>query len=146
MARQYFYEVKECPLSDNLHNAVHNAIVNAVMAFFNFDTMRWEWKKVRKRIRAWKVPVAFRNKYVFTAFIFIAWMLFFDQNNFFVQMERYDALRDAKNKAEYYLEETEIAKQQLNELLTNDRTLEKFAREKYYMKKANEDVFVIVND
>ena len=108
--------------------------------------MRFEWKNVRRRIRTWKVPAIFRNKFVFTGFVFLIWMLFFDQNNVFVQMDRWHALRDAEGKADYYKEETEIARQQLNELLTNEHTLEKFAREKYYMKKPNEDVFVIVND
>lgn len=116
------------------------------MAFFNFDTMRFEWKKVRRRIRLWKVPAAFRNKYVFTGFVFIVWMMFFDQNNVIVQMGRLHALQDARSKAEYFKAETEVAKQQLNELMTNERTLEKFAREQYYMKKPNEDVFVIVKD
>ncbi|MBK7108785.1 MAG: septum formation initiator family protein [Bacteroidetes bacterium] len=86
----------------------------------------------------------FRNKFVFTGFVFIIWMSFFDQNNLLVQIDRLQALNEAKGKADYYLEETEVAKQQLKELLTNEQTLEKFAREKYYMKKPNEDVFVIV--
>jgi cell division protein FtsB len=59
-------------------------------------------------------------------------------------MERYRALQDARQKMEYYQEETIKTAELLDELMTNDVTLEKFAREKYYMKKPNEDVFVIV--
>ncbi len=114
------------------------------MAINNFDVMKFEWQTIRKRIRAWKVPAMFRNKFVFTGFVFIIWMSFFDQNNVLVQLDRLQALNEAKGKADYYLEETEVAKQELKELLTNEQTLEKFAREKYYMKKPNEDVFVIV--
>lgn len=109
-----------------------------------FNTVKFNRSKLRNRIRTWKVPAVFRNKFVFTGFVFVIWMAFFDQNNLLVQTERLRALHEAESKAEYYLEETEIARKQLNELLTNEQTLEKFAREKYYMKKPNEDVFVIM--
>jgi cell division protein DivIC len=98
----------------------------------------------RNKLRKWRVPSFLLNKYVFTTFIFLIWMIFFDQNNAFVQMERYRELQDARQKMEYYQEETVKTAELLDELMTNDVTLEKFAREKYYMKKPNEDVFVIV--
>ncbi|MBC8046950.1 MAG: septum formation initiator family protein [Fimbriimonadaceae bacterium] len=101
-------------------------------------------KNIRERIRLWNVPKFFRNKFVFTFFIFIAWMLFFDQNNFFVQFGRMQDLRSAKQKKEFYETETKTIQQQITALLNDKRSLEKFAREKYYMKKPNEDVFVIV--
>jgi cell division protein DivIC len=102
--------------------------------------------QIRKRIRSWRIPKILLNRYVFTLFVFLIWMAFFDQNNLFVQQERLATLRDAKQKIEFYERETEKTEIQLKELMSSDQTLEKFAREKYYMKKPNEDVFVIVRE
>ncbi len=102
-------------------------------------------KTTYNHIRRWKIPAVLKNKYVCALVIFLVWMLFFDQNNFFVQWERYRALRQTETKKKYYKEETAKTQQQLDELFTNQHTLEKFAREKYYMKKPDEDVFVIMD-
>ena len=99
----------------------------------------------RTRVRTWKIPAILLNRYVFTTFIFAVWMFFFDQNNFFTQMKRYHSLRDARNKTAYFKEQTVQTGDELNKLLSNTQSLEKFAREKYYMKKPDEDVFVILD-
>jgi cell division protein FtsB len=101
-------------------------------------------KTTYNRLRRWKIPTLLKNKYVCALLIFFVWMLCFDQNNFFVQLERYRALRQTETKKKYYKEEIAKTQQQLDELFTNQHTLEKFAREKYYMKKPDEDVFVII--
>lgn len=101
---------------------------------------------IRKRIKNWRIPRVLLNRYVFSLFVFLVWMTFFDQNNLFVQQERLSTLRDARQKIEFYEKETEKTEVQLEELMSSDQTLEKFAREKYYMKKPNEDVFVIVRE
>ena len=49
-------------------------------------------------------------------------------------------------KIDFYKQETANTQAQLYDLMTNETTLEKFAREKYCMKKPNEDVFVIVEE
>ena len=98
----------------------------------------------RQRMKRWKVPSILLNKYVFTLFVFGVWMTFFDQNNFIRQYHRFHDLSAARGQTSYYIKETEKTKKQLTELLSNQYALEKFAREKYYMKKPNEDVFVIV--
>ncbi len=101
-------------------------------------------KSLQKKIRFKKIISIFKNKYVLVSFVFIIWMIFFDQNNLFVQLRRVKDLQDSKFKSDYYAKETAKNKTQLDQLLSNDKELEKFAREKYYMKKADEDVFVIV--
>lgn len=53
-------------------------------------------------------------------------------------------LQDLKDEKEYYLQEMAKAQQEYDELFTNQESLEKFAREKYLMKRDNEDIFVIV--
>ena len=45
----------------------------------------------------------------------------------------------------YYEKQTQVATEQLKELQTNPANLEKFAREKYFMKKTNEDIYVFVD-
>lgn len=79
-----------------------------------------------------------------TAFFFFVWLLFFDQHDLITQIELKQELNELETTKAYYEEEIEKTEQDLNELLTNDEQLERFAREKYLMKKPNEEIFVIV--
>jgi len=85
----------------------------------------------------------FKNKYLLTLVIFITWLLFFDQDN---MIQRYKAIRklnDLKADKAYYIEKIRNDSIRLEELKSNNRNLEKFAREQYLMKKNNEDIFVV---
>lgn len=73
-------------------------------------------------------------------------MLFFDQHDFISQLQLQSELKQYQEDKEYYRKRITETEQDLNELLTNEDNLEKFAREKYLMKKDNEDVFVIVEE
>ncbi len=97
-------------------------------------------KKARKI--ALKVYPYVRNKYVFTPLLFFIWMMFFDENNVISQVETRMKLSELRTDKAFY--EKEIAESQENlKLLQNDKELlEKFAREKYLMKKDNEEIFV----
>lgn len=86
------------------------------------------------------------NKYFYTGFIFLIWMLFFDQENFIAQYQLSQTLNDLQNKKEFYQEETENNLNIIEKLETDTAWLEKFAREKYFMKKDNEEVFVIIRE
>jgi hypothetical protein len=83
-----------------------------------------------------------RNKYVFTLLLFLLWMLFFDRNDVFTQYRFRAKLRKLENDRNYYSEEIQKVRSDLNELMGSDENLEKFAREKYLMKRDNEDVFI----
>jgi len=87
-----------------------------------------------------------RNKYFLSAIAFIAWMLFFDRNDLMSQYDYRTEVNKLQAEKEFYIRETEKAKKDLDELTTNKVKLEKFAREKYLMKKENEDVFVIIKE
>lgn len=89
-----------------------------------------------------KIPNWLKNKYAITMVIFIVWLSFFDQNNFLVQYDYKKELRTLEEDKTFYLEEIKKTKKELNELTTNPVTLEKFAREKYLMKKDNEEIFI----
>jgi cell division protein FtsB len=73
-------------------------------------------------------------------------MLFFDRNDLMSQYEYRAQLNKLQTEKEFYLKESEKAVRDLNELTTDKVKLEKFAREKYLMKKKNEDVFVIIKE
>jgi cell division protein FtsB len=87
-----------------------------------------------------------RNKYLIAGIAFLAWMLFFDRNDLMSQYEYRTQLNKLQDEKRFYLIESAKAVKDLNELTTDKAKLEKFAREKYLMKKANEDVFVIITE
>ena len=88
----------------------------------------------------------FRNKYFVVSLAFVVWMVFFDRNDLFSQYQYHEQLSKLKQERDFYQKETAKVNQDLDELTTDREKLEKFAREKYLMKKDNEDVFVIVKD
>lgn len=88
----------------------------------------------------------FRNKYFLVSSIFLVWMIFFDRNDLFSQYEYHQQVSKLKQERDFYQKETAKVHQDLDELTSNKEKLEKFAREKYLMKKDNEDVFVIVKE
>jgi len=86
----------------------------------------------------------FKNKYFLVSLAFLVWMVFFDKNDLFSQYQYRQQVSKLKQEREFYQKETDKVKKDLDELTSNPKKLEKFAREKYLMKKDNEDVFVIV--
>jgi len=85
-----------------------------------------------------------KNKYLIALLIFLVWMLFFDKNDMISQYAYSTKVKKLKEERDFYLKQTAEVKKDLNELDSNLNSIEKFAREKYFMKKDNEDVFVIV--
>jgi cell division protein FtsB len=87
-----------------------------------------------------------KNKFFLVTLAFVIWMIFFDKNDLFSQYEYHQQLDKLKQEQEFYKTETEKVNKDLSELTSDKAKLEKFAREKYLMKKDNEDVFVIVHE
>jgi cell division protein FtsB len=88
----------------------------------------------------------FRNKFFWVTAAFLVWMLFFDKNDLLSQYQYHQQLSKLKAERDFYTKETDKVTKDLSELTSNPAQLEKFAREKYLMKKDNEDIFVIVKD
>jgi len=88
----------------------------------------------------------FRNKFILTLIIFFFWLLFFDRNNLIDRYKEIRKLRQFEKDRVYYTERIEIDSKRLKQLKTSNRNLEKFAREQYFMKKPNEEIFVIIED
>lgn len=93
-----------------------------------------------------KLPRFTRNFYFLFSFFFLIWMLFIDANDLITQVKLKHQLETLEDEKAYYLEKIEEVKNEREELLSNDALLEKFAREKYFMKKESEDLFVIVEE
>ncbi len=87
-----------------------------------------------------------KNKYVLTLIIFFFWLLFFDSNNLIDRYKEIRKLHQFEKDRVYFTERIEIDSKRLKQLKTSNRNLEKFAREQYYMKKPNEEIFVIIED
>lgn len=87
-----------------------------------------------------------RNKYILSVAAFAVWMLFFDRNDVIAQYEYRTEVNKLQEQKDFYTAEIELVRKDLKELNSNLNTAEKFAREKYFMKKDNEDVFVIVKE
>ena len=88
----------------------------------------------------------FKNKYFLVSTAFLVWMVFFDRNDLFSQWEYHQQVSKLEQEREFYQKETAKVHQDLDELNSDKAKLEKFAREKYLMKRDNEDVFIIVKD
>ncbi len=85
-----------------------------------------------------------KNKYLLVVIGLIVWLLYFDKNDVFTQFELITKCNKLNTEKEYYISEIEKNKKEIVELQNNKKSLETFAREKYHMKKDNEDIFVFV--
>jgi cell division protein FtsB len=88
----------------------------------------------------------FKNKFFLVTLAFVVWMIFFDKNDLFSQYEYRTQVNKLKKERDFYKAQTDQVTKELNELTSNRQQLEKFAREKYLMKKDNEDVYLVVPD
>ena len=83
--------------------------------------------------------------YVVILILFVVWMLFFDTNSFLIHKELNDDIKALEENKEFYEEEIKNDKAFI-EKMQDSNEVEKFAREKYYLKKANEDIYLIEHE
>ncbi len=86
------------------------------------------------------------NWFFYTGLLFVVWISFFDKNSLVEQSKLNKTLRDLHSREQFYNTELEKASSEIQAYEKDTALLEKFAREKYYMKKDNEEVFVIVRE
>jgi len=91
-----------------------------------------------------KIPKILRNKYVLTLLLFLVWIIILDSNNLLSRFKEMRELRKLRNEREYYLNKIEADRRKLQELKTDNDNLEKFAREQYRMKRADEDLYIVL--
>ena len=90
-----------------------------------------------------RLPPIFRNFYLVTGITFLIWMVFLDSNDLINRFRLSGKLRSLENEREYYREKIVEVEKDRQELMGTSELLEKFAREKYLMKKPSEDIFII---
>lgn len=100
--------------------------------------------KLNINFRKW-APVI-KNKYVITSVVFLVWLLFFDRNDIFSQYSYRKQLKKLEADKAYYVEEIEKNKVDMKQLMSDPEHLEKYARERYLMKKDDEEIFLILPD
>ena len=83
-----------------------------------------------------------RNKFIFTGLLFVIWVGFIDDNNLITQVKARMRLAEVERERQFYLRETEQSLEDLKLLQNNRELLERFARERYLMKRENEDIFI----
>ena len=86
------------------------------------------------------------NKYLLAGTAFLVWIIFFDQNSMMLQFRKTRELNQLKKSEKTMTQQIEQTKYELQLLKTNPSTLERYAREKYMMRKDNEDLFVVTID
>jgi cell division protein DivIC len=89
------------------------------------------------------IPSWLRNKYLVAVAVFAAIMLFFDKNDIFVQASRGRQLKELEESKQYYTGQIASEREELEQLKSNPGILEKYAREKYLMKRDNEDLYIV---
>ncbi len=93
-----------------------------------------------------KMPKILTNFYFLVGMFFFIWMLFIDSNDFYSQFVLRKKLKEMEKEKNYYEQKIVEVKNEREALLNNDDLLEKFAREKYFMKKETEDIYVVVEE
>ena len=84
----------------------------------------------------------FSNIYILITTVFLVWILFLDSNSVVVNIKLKSQINDLENKINQLQKEIEIDKK-LIATLKNLDSLEKYGREKHFMKKQNEEIFII---
>jgi len=82
------------------------------------------------------------NKYLLISLLFCVWMLFLDNYSYMDQRQLNKQMNELQDNKKYYQEEIRKDKENIKLLKSQDQ-VEKYAREKYYMKKENEDIYIV---
>ena len=85
------------------------------------------------------------NKYFLTTVAFVLWMVFFDSNNLLTRNKLQEKLDGLNVEKQFYLQEIKKDSTLTNQLLSDSTQLEKYARERYLMKKEKEDLFLVID-
>ena len=84
----------------------------------------------------------FKSKYVLAFLAFLVWMTFFDDKSIGFMYNNAMKLKELKKSEKNMATSIEDTKAELKLLTSNAKSVEKYAREKFYMKKENEELFI----
>ena len=91
-----------------------------------------------------RIPPFFRNFYFLSSLFFLFWLLFIDGNDLFLQSKLTYKHRELIQAKQFYEDKILELTNDKAALESNPELLERLAREKYFMKKENEDLFIVV--
>lgn len=97
-------------------------------------------KKLLSSLGSFASRIVVTNKYVFTLIVFLVWISFFDKSSLITQFQLHQTIERLEDERVYYLEKIEEAKLDRIDIEVNK---EKYARERYYMHRPDEEVFII---
>ncbi len=93
-----------------------------------------------------RIPSFLRNKYVIVLIVVFVWLLFFDNHSLVQQWHLRREIMDLQQQQEFYLKEFRRDSLAIERLKNDPDVLERYAREKYMMKKEGEDVYIITEE
>ena len=96
------------------------------------------WKELKKK----KWFSIMTNIYILILTVFVVWMIFFDTNSLLIHMELKKEINKLEKQKEFLKEEIKKDKEIIDRL-SDPEELEKFAREQYYLKKKDEEIYII---
>jgi cell division protein FtsB len=91
-----------------------------------------------------KIPALFKNFYFLVTVPYVVWVLFFADNNIIQTYKLRLKYQEEVNKKEYYETQKEDVISDLQGLRTDTKMLERYAREKYFMKRKGEDIYALI--
>ena len=90
-----------------------------------------------------KIPSYLKNKYLIAIVFFIIWITFFDNFNLIKQSKIKTNIKQLEENKKFYTNEIKKDSTEYQDLLNDEEKREKFAREKFLMKKDDEDIYII---
>ena len=84
-----------------------------------------------------------KNKYLICIVVFVVWMSFFDVKDWGLLIERHNKISELEKSEKMLNMQIQETRAELNLLRSDAQSIERYAREKYYMKKDNEDIFLV---
>lgn len=102
--------------------------------------MKWSEIKEKKWVK-WGM-----NKYVLITSLFVVWMTFFDDASLLQHIRIDREIGELKKDRSFYKKQLEEVKTELKKVQDDPKSIEKIARERFYMKKDQEDIFVVVEE
>jgi len=100
------------------------------------------FQKLKNKPALIPIFAIFLNKYILIVLLFVVWMLFLDTNSWFIHRELDQEIKELNDNKKYYIKEI-IKDQKDIKSLKDSSELEKFAREEYFMKKDDEEIYII---
>lgn len=91
-----------------------------------------------------RIPRPLKSKYALAALAMLFWIIFFHNNDLVSQISSRVKLQQLKDEQNYYRDQIKETQAAIDDLTTNQASLEKFAREHHHMKKDDEDLFLVI--